>query len=70
MSAVNCAFGKHMPKGKKLMSVDINNYKGSALVCINFVKNGEFKTVKRKLWLNPETYPGAIKAEGTEWLEE
>lgn len=69
MNAVNRAFGKHMPKGKKMMKVDIDNRNGSALVCINFVKDGSFKTVKRKLWLNPETYPGAIRMQGSAWTE-
>lgn len=53
-------------KGKKLITVEgINHKNGSALILFTFTtKSGNEKTIGKKIYLNPETYPEALRVEG------
>ena len=52
-------------KGNLLTVDHINHRDGSAICLLTFVnKYGKEKTVSRKVYLNPETYPDALKMEG------
>lgn len=52
-------------KGNLLTVDHINHRDGSAICLLTFVtKAGKEKTISRKVYLNPETYPDAIRMEG------
>ena len=52
-------------KGNLLTVDHINHRDGSAICLLTFVtKRGDEKTIHRKVYLNPETYPEALKLEG------
>lgn len=58
---VQSKFGKN-----KMITVDhINHRDGSAICLLTFTnKKGVEKTISKKVFLNPETYPDALKLEG------
>ena len=64
ISAAAQAFGSKMPKGNKIMSVKLNHRNGSALVMVSFSRDNQLKQITRKLYLNPEIYPDAIRVDG------
>lgn len=52
-------------KGNLLTVDHINHRDGSAICILTFVnKFGKVRFVSRKVYLNPETYPDAIRMEG------
>lgn len=52
-------------KGNCITVNHINHRDGSALCLLTFVnRKGEEKRINRKVYLNPETYPEALRLEG------
>lgn len=61
------AYRRFGPKraDSRLTVEKIDHHNGSALCLLTFVtKKGVVKTAARKVFLNPETYPDAIRLEG------
>lgn len=52
-------------KGNLLTVDHINHRDGSAICLLTFhTKAGDVRTVHKKVFLNPETYPDALRMEG------
>lgn len=63
---IETAYRRTKARKGDLLTVDhINHRDGSAICLLTFVtKKGVEKTISKKVYLTPDTYPDALKLEG------